>query len=131
MTIGIAVNISCLSFVLSVVIYVPFYQEKLMTTNPYEISPTELKSLLDEGKDIQLIDVRTLAKHQDYNIGGMHIPSDELPMRLNEISKAKPIVTYCTSGGRSMRALEFLLSAGFADVKSLAGGVTLWKAMQL
>lgn len=94
--------------------------------NNYLISPSELKKLL-ENKEIQLIDVRTQEKHQTFNIGGKLIPFEELPNRLNELDQQRPIVTYCTSGGRSMRALEFLVHAGFSQVKSLDGGVTAWQ----
>ena len=97
-------------------------------TNQYTISPKELKEQLMNGEDIQLIDVRTTEKHAIYNIGGMLIPFDDLLNRLNELSREKPIVTYCTSGGRSMRALKLLLHSGFKQVKSLDGGVTAWRA---
>ena len=93
----------------------------------YTISCTELNELLKKKADIELVDVRTLDKHMDYNIGGKHIPTAELSDRFNELDPAKLVVTYCTAGGNSMRALQFLLSAGFKSVKSLDGGMTAWK----
>lgn len=95
--------------------------------NEYHISPQELQELLDGQPEIQLLDVRTIDKHIAYNIGGKHIPLEELPGRLNELDTDKLIVTYCTSGGRSMRALEYLVNEGFSLVKSLDGGMTAWK----
>lgn len=95
--------------------------------NQYLISPAELKKLLDEKADLQLVDVRTADKHQAYNIGGMLIPTEELPTRINELDPNKPVVTYCTMGGNSMRALQYLVGMGFKDVKSLDGGMTRWK----
>jgi rhodanese-related sulfurtransferase len=93
------------------------------------ITPAELNSLLNNKADIQLVDVRTIEKHQSYHIGGKHIPTAELIARYNELDPAKPVVTYCTSGGNSMRALQFLLSVGFTSVKSLDGGMTAWQAL--
>jgi adenylyltransferase/sulfurtransferase len=98
-----------------------------MSSNQYIITPNELHEALNNNQDIQLIDVRTLEKHQAYNIGGKLIPMSELPSRFNELDPNKPVVTYCTSGGNSMRALQFLLSVGFNSVKSLDGGMTAWQ----
>jgi sulfur-carrier protein adenylyltransferase/sulfurtransferase len=96
--------------------------------NDYHISPQELHDKLKNNEDIQLIDVRTAEKHQAYNIGGKLIPSEELTERLHELDPEKLAVTYCSSGGRSMRALQILLGAGFKRVKSLDGGMTAWQA---
>lgn len=95
--------------------------------NDYIITPDELKEMLDNNEEIELIDVRTQDKHAVFNIGGKLIPSEELPERLNEIDSNKLVVTYCTSGGRSMMALKYLLSVGFTAVKSLEGGMTAWQ----
>lgn len=95
--------------------------------NQYIITPQELKEKLAAGDSIELIDVRTADKHATYNIGGKLIPLEELPQRLAEIDRSKPIVTYCTMGGRSMRALQYLMSEGFTEVKSLDGGMTRWQ----
>jgi rhodanese-related sulfurtransferase len=91
------------------------------------ISVKELKHLLTQTAEVELVDVRTLEKHQEFNIGGKHIFSDELPNRLYELDTNKLIVTYCTTGGRSMRALEYLRAQGFTKVRSLDGGLTAWK----
>ena len=93
----------------------------------YVITPSELKELMEKNEDVQLVDVRTTEKHQAYNIGGVLIPLEEMPARLNELDRDKLIVTYCTMGGRSMNALMYLMSVGFTRVKSLDGGMTRWK----
>lgn len=95
--------------------------------NSYVIVPTELHNALTHNDDIELVDVRTIEKHQQYNIGGKHIPLEEMPTRLHELDKNKLVVTYCTSGNRSMRALEYLMACGFTNVKSLDGGMTAWQ----
>jgi rhodanese-related sulfurtransferase len=93
----------------------------------YVITVSELNELLKQNAKLQLVDVRTIEKHISYNIGGKHIPIAELPERMNELDPDSLVVTYCTSGGNSMRALQFLLSAGFHSVKSLDGGMTAWQ----
>lgn len=93
----------------------------------YIITPHELNEFLKNNTDLQLVDVRTIEKHNAFNIGGKHIPTAELSDRFNELDPDKLVVTYCTSGGNSMRALQFLLSVGFKSVKSLDGGMTAWQ----
>jgi len=98
------------------------------TLNDPLISVAALKQLLNDNEDFELVDVRTLEKHQAFNIGGKHIPTTELPLRHNELDRNKLVVTYCTMGGNSMRALQYLRSIGFTRVKSLDGGMTAWVA---
>ena len=95
--------------------------------NPeHHISVAELKALLESQSELQLIDVRSPEKHQQINIGGINIPMPLLATQLDKIDRNIPIVTYCTLGNSSMRALEFLVMQGFKNVKSLDGGVTEW-----
>lgn len=98
-----------------------------MNNDDYLITVEELKEALAEDQDLQLLDVRTADKHEAFNIGGKLMPYDELVNRLDELDANKLIVTYCTTGGRSMMALKLLLDAGFTFVKSLDGGVTAWR----
>ena len=93
------------------------------------ISISELKAAIQEKQDIVLVDVRTLEEHQAFNIGGLFIPLNELPQRLNEIDQTKAVVTYCRSGGRSLMAVNILLAAGFTSVKSLDGGMMAWQSI--
>ena len=105
--------------------------ESKTNMNEHIISPRELSESLKNQEDIQLVDVRTIEKHEAFNIGGKLIPLDELMHRFNELDPKKPVVTYCTSGGKSMLALKLLLSAGFKSVKSLDGGMTAWREQKL
>lgn len=91
------------------------------------ITSFELNDLMRSNSDFQLLDVRTIDKHLSYNIGGKHIPMSELSDRVNELDPEKLVVTYCSSGGNSLRALQLLLSVGFKTVKSLDGGMMAWR----
>lgn len=96
--------------------------------NENTINSHDLQALLDKDPStIVLVDVRTLDKHEEFNIGGKHIPLEEMPNRLLELDPTKLIITYCTSGNRSMRALEYLTACGFNNVKSLEGGMNEWR----
>jgi len=93
-----------------------------------EITPVELKSLLDSGKDPLLVDVREndeLQKARVENV--LHIPMAQIPDRLADLyPKDQPIVVLCHHGSRSERVVEFLREAGFSDVANLAGGIDAW-----
>lgn len=88
----------------------------------YEIISSELK------KDFVILDVRTPEEFNQGHIeGAILIPVSELEGRLNELSKDKPIITYCRSGRRSMQAAIILVKNGFSKVYDM-GGIDDWIA---
>jgi sulfur-carrier protein adenylyltransferase/sulfurtransferase len=91
-----------------------------------EISPRELKSRLDRGDDLFILDVREPHEYQICNLGGHLIPLGELSRRVNELDSSREIVAHCRSGKRSAEAVEFLRSAGFRKVLNLKGGILGW-----
>ncbi|HLX12684.1 MAG TPA: molybdopterin-synthase adenylyltransferase MoeB [Bacteroidota bacterium] len=91
-----------------------------------EITPRELESILSNGKNLFLLDVREPGEYDICNLGGHLIPLGELPRRLGEIDATKPIVVHCKSGARSASAVTLLKNAGFRDVRNLAGGIDAW-----
>ncbi len=92
----------------------------------WQITVEELKGKVDQGEDIFILDVREPHEYQICNLNGYLIPLGELPKRVHELDSSKEIVVHCQRGGRSQRALEFLLQAGFKKVKNLVGGIDAW-----
>jgi sulfur-carrier protein adenylyltransferase/sulfurtransferase len=95
------------------------------TTVP-EISARELKSRLDRGDDLFILDVREPHEYQICNLGGQLIPLGDLSRRVSELDSSREIVAHCRSGKRSAEAVEFLRKAGFRKVLSLKGGILAW-----
>ena len=94
-----------------------------------EITVYELKAKMDRKDDFVLLDVREPFEHEIAKIPGSQlIPLGELPSRVQELEefKDKEIVAHCKSGGRSSRAVEFLLNSGFKKVWNVVGGITEW-----
>ncbi len=93
-----------------------------------EITATELKQKLDDGDDIQLIDVRQPDEHEFAKIPGAKlIPLGEIAQRMDEIDETKETVIHCKMGGRSAKAIEILTRAGFkGKMSNLRGGITAW-----
>lgn len=89
------------------------------------IDPVELKDFLDTKAEFLLLDVREEWEYEEYNIGGLNIPLNDLPFRLNEIArwKTKKVVVHCKSGNRGRTGTKYLSRQGFADVWNLEGGI--------
>lgn len=93
-----------------------------------EISATELKQRLDDGNDIQIIDVREPNEFATARIpNSIHIPLGQVLNRITEIDPTRETVVHCKMGGRSAKAIEALTRAGFAgSLTNLKGGITAW-----
>ena len=97
------------------------------TTMP-EISAIELKQRLDNGEDIQIIDVREANELAVAKMPGtIHIPLGQVVSRMSEIDPSRETVVHCKMGGRSARAIDALKRAGFTgNLTNLHGGITAW-----
>ncbi|MFZ0333175.1 MAG: molybdopterin-synthase adenylyltransferase MoeB [Candidatus Acidiferrales bacterium] len=100
-----------------------------METKPLdipEITPKELKTRLDRGDDIYILDVREPHEYQICNLHGHLIPLGDLPKRVSELDSSREIVAHCRSGKRSADAVQFLTQAGFRKIWNLKGGILAW-----
>lgn len=89
-----------------------------------EVSVTELKQLLDEKADIQVIDVREPYEYEIANIGAELIPLATLLGAVDQISRDKKVIVHCRSGSRSANAIKLLeIEHGFENLYNLKGGV--------
>jgi rhodanese-related sulfurtransferase len=96
---------------------------------PREVSREQARKLVDEGA--QLVDVRADHEWEVGRIAGAsHLPLDELPQRVGEIEKDRPVVVYCRGGNRSSMATAALAEAGFDAVK-LSDGIVGWDEADL
>lgn len=96
-----------------------------------EVTPQWVEENL---KSIHLIDVREPQEFNDalgHAPGAVLIPLGELPERLNEIGKDKPVAIICRSGARSARATLFLKQNGFDRVANVSGGMLRWRTQNL
>ena len=92
-----------------------------------EVGPRALRAEMGAGRSFQLVDVREPFEWEICHIpGSVLIPLGELPSRLGELESDAPVVAICHTGRRSLDAARFLRSRGFADARSLNGGVALW-----
>src|SRR6266498_3958718 len=93
-----------------------------------EISATELKQRLDNGEDIQIVDVREANEVAVVKIpNSIHIPLAQVLNGVSEIDPTRETVVHCKMGARSARAIEALKRSGFpGNLLNLTGGITAW-----
>jgi rhodanese-related sulfurtransferase len=93
-----------------------------------EIDVEELAERLAAG-GVALFDVREPNEYDEVRVpGGRLIPLGTVPDRLEEIVAAAQdaeVVVICRSGGRSMRACEYLAAQGVAAT-NVYGGTLAW-----
>src|SRR6185436_19247195 len=95
----------------------------------WEITPLQLKQLLDSGQRVTIIDVREPHEWQIANLesfGSHLIPLGQFPGRINELNPEEEIVVHCKMGGRSAKAYDAMKKAGFTKIKNLKGGILAW-----
>lgn len=95
-----------------------------------EISAPELKERRDRGDRLQVIDVREDWELQLARLPGvLHVPMNQLPARLSELSRDAETIVMCHAGGRSLRVAHFLVNQGFTNVANLTGGIAAWSEL--
>jgi sulfur-carrier protein adenylyltransferase/sulfurtransferase len=95
-----------------------------------EVDPAQVSEHLGNG--IVLVDVREGTEWDAGHIpGAKHVPRGYLESRIEGAvgaDRSQEIVIYCASGQRSALAAHTLKGElGYENVKSMTGGITLWK----
>lgn len=100
-----------------------------MSTLPLEIDCRSVKTKLDQRADFLLLDCREKNEYDTVHIPeALLLPMSEMQQRVGELEahKNREIVVHCHHGGRSLRVTNWLRQQGFANVKSMAGGIDEW-----
>lgn len=83
---------------------------------------------------VQVLDVRTAEEFETGYIKNAMLADwneqDEFKRRTAALDKSKPVAVYCLAGGRSAKAVQYLVSEGF-NVVELAGGMNAWNKANL
>jgi molybdopterin/thiamine biosynthesis adenylyltransferase/rhodanese-related sulfurtransferase len=94
-----------------------------------EVDPAEVNELIDEG--VAIVDVRETEELAAGHLpGAKHVPRGYLESRIEGVvpDKATQVIVYCASGNRSAYAARTLREdLGYEHVRSMTGGITLWK----
>ncbi len=96
-----------------------------------ELSPKELARLMarPHSERVLLLDVREPDEREVARIEpSLHIPLQQVPDRLAEISPDRRVVVYCHHGHRSAMVAAYLEQKGYPAVANLTGGIDSWSA---
>ena len=78
----------------------------------------------------RLVDVRTPEEYDVWHLpGAENVPLGTLRAAIADWDRAQPVRLYCAVGFRSYLAHRILVQSGFADVATLSGGSTTFKAV--
>jgi len=99
----------------------------------YNLSATEFADLINKKPDCSIVDVRTAEEFQGghlQNAFNSDWNGSEFLNQISKLDKAKPVLVYCLSGGRSSAAANKMREEGY-EVYELQGGLMKWRAANL
>jgi adenylyltransferase/sulfurtransferase len=112
---------------------IPLIGDSIRAAEAPQVSVQALKELIDrKAKNFILIDVRTPEEYSDVHIpGAVSIPIAEMEQgsgiaRIKALATERQVITYCTAGQRSNKALELLRKAEIQG-SNVNGGIRAWR----
>ncbi|HEV2973652.1 MAG TPA: molybdopterin-synthase adenylyltransferase MoeB [Solirubrobacteraceae bacterium] len=94
-----------------------------------EVDPAEVNELMHEG--VAIIDVRETDEFAAGHLpGAKHVPRSYLETRIEGVvpDRSSQVILYCASGNRSAYGTRTLTDElGYEHVRSMTGGIALWK----
>lgn len=88
------------------------------------IDITELEEQMSYG--VEVLDVRNFGEYETARIPDViHIPFEELEARHSELDMEASYCVVCAKGGRSAKAVEFLVANGYNAI-NVEGGTDAW-----
>ncbi|MEO0399803.1 MAG: rhodanese-like domain-containing protein [Pseudomonadota bacterium] len=98
------------------------------------VSVSEAAALVEENKDLVVLDVRTPEEFAEGHIEGalnIDFHGDDFKTRIAALDKSKTYLFHCNSGGRSGKTEKMLKSLGFTDAAHLQAGLSGWREAEL
>lgn len=98
-----------------------------------QITVEDLKTRIDAGEDLVILDVRNPDEHEKGAIPGARlIPLPELQKVLDDLSdiRNREVIVHCQKGGRSSKACSIMKNRGFVNPVNLEGGYDAWQKLE-
>lgn len=95
----------------------------------YEVDPVTALEHIARGA--LLVDVREPEEtaQASYDVENLQlVPLSDFAAQAHALPKDRELIMACRSGGRSARAMQFLLDSGYEQVVNLNGGILRWQA---
>ncbi|MGR6835318.1 rhodanese-like domain-containing protein [Syntrophomonas erecta] len=100
-----------------------------MPEHIYKIPTQDLQKMIEDGDDIQIVDIRKAEDYAKGRIkGAINIPFGEVNKHFSEFSKDKPVFVYCYTGQTAGQTVAVLNAMGI-NARSVNAGFDLgWTA---
>jgi rhodanese-related sulfurtransferase len=100
------------------------------------ITPRQLHDRIQQGEQLNLLDVRTPAEHAEVHVTGVYLaPLDSLDATtlatVNGFAKDQPLYIFCRSGNRAKQAADKLEKGGYQQCHVVEGGTMAWAEAKL
>jgi rhodanese-related sulfurtransferase len=112
---------------------IPVLGDAIRAANTPQITVQELKYLIDnKDRSFVLVDVRSLEEYEYTHIpGAIFVPVTDIEdgmgiQKIKSLIEGHKLITYCSAGKRSNKALELLKNAGI-EGKNVKGGIHKWR----
>ena len=90
------------------------------------VAPAEAAKRVQAGEAV-LLDVREASELRMAAVpGARHVPMGEVPSRLGEVPRDRPVLVMCHHGVRSQAVADWLLKQGYDKVSNVRGGIAAW-----
>ena len=95
--------------------------------NVPDLSPEELKSLIDSAADLMILDMRTPEEYGRFCIpGGLNVPGGELIHWVEKLRQKPAVIVNCAGRTRSIIGAAALQRLGLTNVRALRNGTMGW-----
>ena len=95
-----------------------------MSDTTPEIDVDRLARAHEESATV--VDVREPTEFREGHVpGAVLVPMGQLPSRISELDRDRPVYVVCATGNRSAAMTDLLVHAGY-DAYSVAGGTAAW-----
>lgn len=94
------------------------------------VSVKELKKIIEEKKDVFLLDVRTPGEYAGGKIAdAANLSVERVESGVESLipDKNKTIYVYCLSGSRSAAAVSIMIKKGYSSVFNVDNGMIAWR----
>jgi rhodanese-related sulfurtransferase len=97
-----------------------------------EISPEAVREKLEDGEDVQVVDIRGPREFEAGHVpGAVNVPMPQLPRTVEDVDWGDDVVVACPIGQSSIQAARLIQSYEGVDddaaVRSMAGGYDAWE----
>lgn len=96
------------------------------------ITPAETQQLIQQRKDLLIVDVRSPEELKEGKIKDSQlVPFWNIMKGQHQLPRDRPLLLVCAVGGRSYGAMQILSKQGYPEIYNLKGGISAWKNSRL